>query len=80
MYRETGVLELDESAAVAIANTSLDAQQDSGRITNRTIGTSGAVLTVRLEGEMSFTLLRIFLGGGSVSVSATGSAEALPGL
>ncbi|NNC92081.1 MAG: hypothetical protein HKN80_06280 [Acidimicrobiia bacterium] len=77
-YRETGVLELDGPAAVAVANSSLDAQQDSERITNRTIATSGAVLTVRLEGEVGFTLLRIFLGGGSVAVSATGSAEALP--
>ena len=39
---------------------------------------ANAVLTVRLEGEVGFTLLRIFLGGGSVPVSATGSAEALP--
>lgn len=77
-YRDTGMLELDASAAIAVANSSLDAQQDSGRITNRTIRTSGAVLTVRLDGEVGFTLLRIFLGGGSVPVSATGSAEALP--
>ncbi len=77
-YRDTGVLELDGPAAVAAANANLDGQQDSGRITNRSIGTNGAVLTVRLEGEVGFTLLRIVLGAGSVPVSATGSAEALP--
>ena len=77
-YRDTGVLELDAAAAVAVANTNLDTQQDRERITNRTMRARGAVLTVRLEGEVSFTLLRVFLGGGSVAVSATGSAEALP--
>ena len=77
-YRDTGVLELDGPAAAAAANANLDAQQDSGRIKNRAISTNGAVLTVRLEGEVGFTLLRIFLGGGSVPVRATGSAEALP--
>lgn len=77
-YRDTGVLELDSTAATASANANLDAQQDAGRITNRAITANGAVLTVRLEGEVGFTLLRIFLGGGSVPVSATGSAEALP--
>jgi hypothetical protein len=79
-YRNTGVLELDGAAAAAAANANLDAQQDSGRIANRAITADGAVLTVRLEGEVGFTLLRIFLGGGSVPVSATGSAEALPSL
>jgi hypothetical protein len=50
----------------------------AGDRSRRTIAANGAVLTVRLEGEVGFTLLRIFLGGGSVPVSATGSAEALP--
>ena len=77
-YRETGVLELDEGAAITAANTNLDAQQDSGRITNRQIDPAGPVLTVTLEGKVNFTLLRIFLGGGSIAIQATGSAEALP--
>jgi len=77
-YRSSGVLELDGPAAAAAANANLDAQQDIGIISNRAITTSGAVLIVRLEGEVGFTLLRIFLGGGSVPVSATGSAQALP--
>ena len=78
VYRDTGVLELEGTAAAAAANANLNAQQDSEKITDRTITTNGAVLTVRLESEVGFTLLQIFLGGGTVPVSATGSAEALP--
>lgn len=78
VYRDTGMLELDGMAAAAAANANLNAQQDSEKITDRTITTNGAVLTVRLESEVGFTLLQIFLGGGTVPVSATGSAEALP--
>ena len=79
-YRGTGTLQLDGPAAAAAANANLNAQQDSGRITNRTITATGPILTVRLEGEVGFTLLRIFLGAGSVSITATGSAEAIPAL
>ncbi len=77
-YRDTGTLQLDGQAAAVAANANLDAQQDSGKITSRTIDASGPVLTVRLEGEVGFTLLRIFLGAGSVPISASGSAEAIP--
>lgn len=77
-YRETGALQLDGSAAAAAADANLDAQQDSGRITNRAITSTGPVLTVQLEGEVEFTLLRVFLGTGSVTITATGSAEAIP--
>lgn len=79
-YRETGTLELDALAAAAAADANLNAQQDSGRISTRTITASGPVLTVQLEGEVGFTLLRIFLGGGTISITATGSAEAIPAL
>lgn len=79
-YRDTGTLQLDGPAAAAAANANLDSQQDSGKITIRTINASGPVLTVRLEGEVGFTLLRVFLGAGSVPVRATGSAEAIPAL
>jgi hypothetical protein len=79
-YRETGTLRLDGPAAAAAADANLDAQQDAGRITARDIVPSGPVLTVQLEGEVEFTLLRIFLGPGSVTISATGSAEAFPAL
>jgi len=77
-FRDTGVLILDGPAAAAAAGANLDAQQDSAKILNRTIATNGPVLTVTVEGEVSFTLLQIFLGGGSVDVKATGSAEAVP--
>lgn len=77
-YRETGTLQLDGPAAADAADANLNAQQDSGRITSRAISATGPVLTVQLEGEVGFTLLRIFLGPGSVSITATGSAEAIP--
>ena len=77
-FRDTGVLVLDGPAAAAAANANLDAQQDTAKILDRTIDASGAVLTVTVEGEVNFTLLRIFLGGGTVDVSASGSAEAVP--
>ena len=77
-YRDTGTLILDAAAAAGAASTNLDAQQDSAKITNRTLTASGPVLTVTLEGEVSFTLLQIFIGGGSVDIRATGSAEAVP--
>ena len=79
-YRESGTLQLDGAAATAAADANLNAQQDSGRISSRTITPTGPVLTVQLEGELEFTLLRIFLGPGSVTISATGSAEAFPAL
>ena len=77
-YRETGTLRLEARSAAAAADANLDAQQDSGRIRTRTITAAGPVLTVQLEGEVGFTLLRIFLGAGSISITATGSAEAIP--
>jgi len=77
-FRDTGVLMLDGPAAAAAANANLDAQQDSAKILGRTIDATGPVLTVTVEGEVSFTLLQIFLGGGSVDIQATGSAEAVP--
>jgi hypothetical protein len=77
-YRETGDLQLDGPAAAAAADANLDAQQDSERITSRAITSTGPVLTVQLLGEVEFTLLRIFLGAGSVTITATGSAEAIP--
>ena len=77
-YRDTGTLVLDAAAAAGAASANLDAQQDSAKITNRTLAASGPVLTVTLEGEVSFTLLQIFIGGGSVDIRATGSAEAVP--
>ena len=80
VYRETGTLQLDGPSAAAAADANLNAQQDSGRITTRTITATGPVLTVQLEGEVAFTLLRIFLGPGSVTITATGSAEAIPAL
>ena len=80
VYRETGTLQLDGPAAAAAADANLDAQQDSGRISTRTITAAGPVLTVQLEGEVEFTLLRIFQGAGSVTIGAAGSAEAIPAL
>lgn len=77
-YRATGTIQLDERAAEDAANARLDAQQDSARITARDIAAAGPVLTVSLEGEVEFTLLRIFLGGGRIAIQATGSAEAFP--
>jgi hypothetical protein len=77
-YRQTGALQLDKEAAQTAANTYLDAQQDRDEITSRNIYTAGPVLTVTLEGDVEFTLLRILLGAGSVPIKATGSAEALP--
>ena len=79
-YRETGTLQLDGPSAAAAADANLNAQQDGGRITTRTITPAGPVLTVQLEGEVEFTLLRIFLGPGKVTITATGSAEAIPAL
>lgn len=77
-FRDTGVLVLDEPAARAAASANLDAQQDSAKILSRDINATGAVLTVSVTGEVDFTLLRVFLGGGQVEVSASGSAEAVP--
>lgn len=77
-YRDTGSILLNEAAAEVAADAQLDAQQDSARITGRDISATGPVLTVTLQGEVEFTLLRIFLGGGRIAVQATGSAEALP--
>jgi hypothetical protein len=77
-YRDTGTLQLDAGAAEDAANANLDGQQDSGKIAVRDIDARGPVLTVTLQGEVEFTLLRVFLGGGRVAVRATGSAQAIP--
>lgn len=82
LYRDTGMIALDEEAARRAANDNLDLQQDADKITRRpSPDVSGSVITVTLEGEVEFTLLNIFLfGEGPVPVSATGSAEAVPSL
>ena len=82
VYRSTGVLQLDPDAAAEAANANLDRQQDRNRITNRVPpAVEGAVITVTLEGEVTFTLLNIFLlGEGPLQVRASGSAEAVPSL
>ncbi len=79
-YRDAGTLRLDAGAAASAANANLDDQQDRDQIISRDIDATGPVLTVTLAGEVDFTLLRIFLGGDSVSIRATGSAEAIPAL
>lgn len=80
VYRDSGVVVLDAGAARRAVNDSLDSQQDRNRIITRTTpDVDGAGVSVTLEGEIEFTLLRVFLlGQGSIRVSATGSAEALP--
>ena len=81
VYRETGDLVIDERAARDAVEANLDSQQDRDRITNRSgPDVDGAVVTVTLEGDVEFTLLRLFLiGEGPIAVRATGSAEAISG-
>ena len=81
VYRNSGVLLIDEDAAREAVNANLDSQQDRGRIARRDPpDVDGAVLRVTLHGEVEFTLLRLFLLGESpLTVRATGSAEAISG-
>lgn len=81
-YRATGIVQLDEDAARRAVDATLELQQDRDRITSRVPPVvSGAVITVTLEGEVDFSLLKVFLlGDGPIRVRATGSAEAVPSL
>jgi hypothetical protein len=81
VYRDTGVLLIDEDAAREAVNANLDSQQDRDRII-RLEGPEieGAVVRVTLHGEVEFTLLSVFLSGaGPVDVRATGAAVAISG-
>lgn len=79
-YRATGIVQLDEHAARRAVDATLDLQQDRDRITSRVPPVvSEAIITVTLEGEVDFSLLKVFLlGAGPIRVRATGSAEAVP--
>jgi hypothetical protein len=75
-YRETGVLRLDPAAAETAAGTHLDGLPGSAAITGQEIVADGPVLTITLQSDVEFSLLRIFLGAGRIPIQATGSAEA----
>ena len=78
-FRETGEVILDTTLARAEAGATLAAHQDFGKTDGSpSIVPDGAFLTVELEGEVPLSLLRIFLGGRSVTVNATGVAQAIP--
>lgn len=78
-FRDTGEIILDDTLARTRAAATLAAHQDFDKTNGSpTITTAGAFLTVRLEGEVPLSLLRIFLGGGTLSVDATGVAQAIP--
>ena len=82
VFRDSGVVLLDPVASEAAALASISAQQDSSRITvapDITFDDPGAPtrISVTLEGELSFTLLKILpLDDNSIPVRATGTAGA----
>ena len=82
VFRGSGDVVLDMTAAEASARASIASQQEASRVTVEpqiTFNDSAAPtrISVTLEGELRFTLLKILpLDDNSIPVSATGTAGA----
>lgn len=71
----TGVIRLDAERARRLARDNLAAQSDAGIVEGATIDVRDASMSVTLQSEVRFTLLRVFLGADAFQVDVTSDAE-----
>lgn len=74
VFRRTGEIRLDPARAEQLALANLAAQADDGSLTGAAVSATAEQVTVRVEGSVQFTLLRVLMPGGEpfgIEVSAT---------
>ena len=74
-FRRDGTVRLDPSRAEALAYASLDAQTDVRAMRSATVTADPGRVTVTATGEVTFTLLRIFMAGEPLQISVSAGAD-----
>jgi Flp pilus assembly protein TadG len=67
-------VELDPASAVQAALTAVDTHPLAGTVTARTANATPSIVSVTVEGEFAFVLLRL-VGATTASISVTGHAR-----
>lgn len=73
-FRLQDIVGLDPVEARAYANESIDAQTDLPPLSQRLVLANAARVYVRLETDVDLTLMRIFAGSSTVTITAEASA------
>jgi Flp pilus assembly protein TadG len=73
-----GVIRLDPAEAAALANRSIEGQPDRGSLvsSSMTVSQDGSQITVRADGLVSLTLLRLVSGQGPIPIHVSSTAQA----
>jgi Flp pilus assembly protein TadG len=79
-FRASGgaTVQLDPALAEQRAYASLAGQQDAGDITGYQASATTGQVTVTVEGQVEFTLLRVLPGDDAVAMSVTATADPRP--